>query len=341
MAQNLTETPVVLQVTGPAEAHHASDSARSFADSLGFAETQCAEIALVVSELASNLIRHASGGTIAFSMAKDSARRGLRIESRDNGPGIADVERAMTDGYSTAGSLGTGLGTVNRLMDELEIFSNEPAGARIICQRWLRPAGDIWTQCHLAFGAATRACRLDSKNGDAFIIKRWENNALVGVIDGLGHGQFAQRASHTARHYIEQHFDQSLENLFRGVGLVCRTTRGVVMALACFDMARRKVRVASVGNVEMRLFGSLERFNPIIRRGIIGLNAPNPVCTEHAWTADSFFILHSDGLGTHWNWSDFRSVAQASPSILAGDMLRRLGKMEDDATVVVVKNGIA
>jgi hypothetical protein len=108
--------------------------------------------------------------------------------------------------------------------------------------------------------------------------------------------------------------------------------------LARFDLARQKLVAASIGNVEMRLIGSPGRFNLIVRRGILGLNAPNPICTEHSWTPTSLLILHSDDLRTHWDWNDFRNLALDSPDVIAQELLRSLGRSEDDATVVVVKN---
>src|SRR5262249_6990908 len=118
----------------------------------------------------------------------------------------------------------------------------------------------------------------------------------------------AQHASHTARHYVEEHFDQSLEHLFRGAGRACRATRGVVMALAQFDLAQRTFTVGSVGNVEVRVVGSPEKLNLTVRRGIVGLNAPNPVPAVHPWTAQTSLIIHSDGLRPHWSWNDFRQL---------------------------------
>jgi anti-sigma regulatory factor (Ser/Thr protein kinase) len=333
--------PVAIGVARPAEIKQAGDVARSFAHALGFGPTECEEIALAVTELASNLVRHASGGTITLSQVGDAGRRGMQIESEDSGPGIADVEQAVTDGYSTAGGLGIGLGVINRLLDDLEFYSRPQTGLRIVCRRWLRPQARAISANGLAFGAAMRAYHMLPENGDAFIIRQWEGHALVGVIDGLGHGQFAQRASQTARRYIEQHFDQPLDSIFRGVGRACRATRGVVMALARFDLARQKLVAASIGNVEMRLIGSPGRFNFIVRRGVLGLNAPNPVCTEHPWTPTSLLILHSDGLRTHWDWDEFRNLAQDPPDVIAQGLLRALGKIEDDATVVVVKNATA
>jgi serine/threonine protein phosphatase PrpC len=162
--------------------------------------------------------------------------------------------------------------------------------------------------------------------------------ALAGVIDGLGHGQFAQRAAQTARQYVEHHFDQPLEAIFRGVGRACRATRGVVMALARIDSARQTFAVATIGNIEVRVIGSPTRINLIIRRGVIGLNAPSPLIVEHPWTNTTILIMHSDGLRTHWDWSDFAGLAPEPAGVIAQRLLRALGKTDDDATVLVVRS---
>jgi anti-sigma regulatory factor (Ser/Thr protein kinase)/serine/threonine protein phosphatase PrpC len=342
VAQDLKEAkpvePVALQVAQLAQVKQVADVARGYAESLGFNSADCDEIALVVTELGSNLIRHAFGGTIKLGPVEAPGQVGIRVESEDSGPGIPDVEKALSDGFSTAGSLGIGLGTVNRLMDDLNVYSRSPSGVHLVSQRWVRPQRRQARLEDLLFGVATRSCRHLAENGDAFIIAQWERYALAGVIDGLGHGPFAQRASQTARRYLEQHFDQPLDSLFLGVQRACRATRGVVMALTRFDMAKKNITVASVGNVEVRLFGSPEHFSLTVRRGVIGLNAPNPVLLEHPWDPACVLIIHSDGLRTHWHWNDFPELALATPDAIAHRLLHALGKLEDDATVLVAKS---
>ena len=335
---NAAETAAI-RITRPAQVKSASDAAKEFAAALGFTTVECEEIALAVTELATNLLKHAGEGDMHLSSIESSGRVGIQITSEDNGPGIVDVERALTDGFSTAGSLGAGLGAVNRLMDGLEFSARPHAGLRVICQRWVRPSPTGLFPRSLEFGAATRAYRLMPENGDTFIIRQWEGHALAGVIDGLGHGQFAQRAAHTARQYVERHFDQPLENLFRGVGRDCRATRGVVMALVRFELARQKVVVASVGNVEVRLMGNPAPFNPRLRRGIVGLSsAPNPVPTEHPWTTASLLILHSDGVQSRWSSDQFKELARETPGVIARRLLDDYGRIDDDATVLVARN---
>ena len=108
------------------------------------------------------------------------------------------------------------------------------------------------------------------------------------------------------------------------------------MALARFDWARERLVFASVGNIEARVLSPAGPVRFIIRRGIIGLNAPSPVVTEHPWPPGTLLALHSDGLRTHWGWGDFPGLAGQPADIAAQALLRALAKAEDDATVVVV-----
>jgi anti-sigma regulatory factor (Ser/Thr protein kinase) len=336
-----TPDPIVATVTSAIEIRHVEDAARCYAAAVGFPREECEEIALAAVELASNLVKHASGGgTIAFRPCGSNGRPGLQIESTDHGPGFADFERALADGYSTAGSLGTGLGTVNRMMDALECHSVPPSGTRIVCQRWVRPQGLVPLSRELEFGAASRAYRNTRENGDAFVIRQWDGMALGGVIDGLGHGQFAQRAAQTARQYIESHFDQPLEALFRGVARACQSTRGVVMALTRIDSARRVFTVANIGNIEVRVLAGDGRSanTPPVRRGVLGLNAPAPISVEQPWTETTLLVMHSDGLRTHWSWKDFDGLHRQAAGTIAQTLLRTLGKIDDDATVLVIRN---
>jgi anti-sigma regulatory factor (Ser/Thr protein kinase)/serine/threonine protein phosphatase PrpC len=330
---------VRIPIASPPDAKRAADSARDVAASIGFSATECEEIVLAAIELASNLVKHAGGGTLTVAATAASDRPGIRIESEDAGPGILDLEQALTDGYSTAGSLGVGLGAVNRLMDELELRSLPTAGAHIVCYRWLRPGAALALPLWLDVGAATRACRRQMQNGDAFLVKQWGGDALMGVIDGLGHGQFAQRAAQTARYYIEQHYDLPLLDLFRGAGRACRATRGVVMALARFEgQARERIEIASLGDIGVRVVGGAAPINVLARRGVVGLGATSPLVTVRPWTPASILIMHSDGVGSHWRWEDFRDLAREPARRIARRLLSALGSGDDDATVLVVRS---
>lgn len=311
--------------------------ARSMAAEIGFSDQAAEEIGLVASELAANLIRHAREGQLSLERLAAGGRVGLQVEAVDSGPGIENVDLAMMDGFSTAGGLGIGLGTANRLMDELSVDTKRRKGTQVVGRRWLRKPAAPTEHCPLEFGVATRPHPQMEVNGDAFVVQKWEQSALVAVIDGLGHGQFAHRAAQAARQYVATHFDRPLAEIFRGVGYSCRATRGVVMALARFDWALRQLTLASVGNVEVRVCGNSRPVRFISRRGVVGGQAPTPLITECGWEAQELLVLHTDGLKSHWAWQGFGHLRDQSATSIAQELLRALARDNDDATVVVVK----
>lgn len=325
-----------IHVSHPVEVGTARRAVKTLVQEVGLEPLVGDKVALVVSELATNLIRHAGGGRLVLTPLCAEGRLGIRVESIDQGPGIPNIPLAMKDGFSTAGGFGTGLGTIHRLMDELTIDSSPGQGTYIVCSKWGKLPANPSRACPLDIGVATRPKPDYEQNGDSFVIVRGEDYVLVGVIDGLGHGPPAQLAAQTARRFVESHAEQSLEALFQGADYACHGTRGCVMALARFDWRLGKMLFASVGNIEARVVGALRPFNFTIRRGIIGLSAPKALVTEHEWL-HSMLVLYSDGVRSHWSWADFSELADKPATIIAQELLRRLAKPEDDATVLIVK----
>jgi anti-sigma regulatory factor (Ser/Thr protein kinase) len=332
--------PQTVDVRHETSVGKARRAAATMAAAIGFVPQACDEITLATTELATNLIKHAGGGILTFTTLAKDGRVGLQIQSCDTGRGIDDIEQAIGDRYSTSGSRGTGLGAVNRLMDEFDIASKRGRGTDIVCRKWRREYAPSIKSCPLGFGVATRPRTFGQVNGDTFVVYQWSESALVGVIDGLGHGQFAHRAAETARQYVESHFDLPLDQIIRGTCRACRATRGVVMALARFDWGLGTMSFASVGNILVRVFPRSEPFHFVVRRGVIGLNAPKAIVTEHAWPLDHVLVLHSDGVSSHWSWQDLPGWEDRSADSMAQDLLHSAAKGDDDATVIVVRNVI-
>jgi serine/threonine-protein kinase RsbT len=130
------------RIEGEADIYVAASLAREMAWDMGFGSADAARVEIVVRELASNIVRHAGHGEIHLEEVSDR-HRGLQVEAVDQGPGIADVELALQDGYSTTGKgLGSGLPAVRRLMDTFEIETAVGKGTRIRATRWLRRPTD-------------------------------------------------------------------------------------------------------------------------------------------------------------------------------------------------------
>lgn len=116
----------------------ARQKGRELATRLGFSAVDATLIATAISELARNILAYARHGEITLEAIHDSSRKGLSVVSSDDGPGIADISRAMRDGFSTSGSLGLGLPGVRRLMDDFEISSRLGEGTKVIVRKWKR-----------------------------------------------------------------------------------------------------------------------------------------------------------------------------------------------------------
>lgn len=116
----------------------ARQSAREQAAFAGFSAGDQTVIAAAVSEIARNILMYARFGSITIIPVAEPERRGLVIIASDEGPGIADIQRALQDGYSTSGGLGIGLPGSRRLMDEFEIESHPGVGTTVTMKKWKR-----------------------------------------------------------------------------------------------------------------------------------------------------------------------------------------------------------
>jgi serine/threonine-protein kinase RsbT len=111
---------------------------RELAAQAGFTGSDLTLIATAISEVARNIITYAQNGEIVIGLSDKGGRPGLTVVAQDHGPGIADIEQAMRDGYSTGKSLGLGLPGARRLMDEFEIISEIGRGTTVTMRKWRR-----------------------------------------------------------------------------------------------------------------------------------------------------------------------------------------------------------
>ncbi|HEX3274423.1 MAG TPA: anti-sigma regulatory factor [Gemmatimonadales bacterium] len=109
---------------------------RELAVEVGFSLVDQTKIVTAASELARNTLEHGGGGVARIELVRDGARRGLRLVCEDRGPGIADIQLALKDGYTSRGGLGLGLGGARRLMNDFAIDSRPGEGTRVTVVRW-------------------------------------------------------------------------------------------------------------------------------------------------------------------------------------------------------------
>jgi serine/threonine-protein kinase RsbT len=109
---------------------------RTWAVEAGFSLVDQTKIVTAASELARNTVDYGGGGTVSLELVEEGSRRGLRVAFEDQGPGIPDIDRALTDRYTTGNGLGLGLGGARRLVNEFDIKSRIGEGTRVVITRW-------------------------------------------------------------------------------------------------------------------------------------------------------------------------------------------------------------
>jgi anti-sigma regulatory factor (Ser/Thr protein kinase) len=322
----------VVPVTEPSQPPEARRVAIRMADGLRFSEIAQGNLALVVTEAATNLIRHAKGGRIFLLPRHRPAS--IEVLAVDSGPGMVNVTDCLRDGFSTAGGSGTGLGAMKRLAAEFDVYSIPGQGTvvRAVCPAGRSsdpaPAWDV-----SVIGLPKRG---EQVSGDATAYRETDNGICVMVADGLGHGVLAAEASRAAR----EAFLRAQCGPVQAAGAVheaLRSTRGAAIGIAEIDASAGRVGFCGVGNIAAVIVNGERTQHLVSMNGIAGMHSPRLRLFDYAWPHEGVLILHSDGLSGRWQPSRFPHLFQRSASTTAAALFRDLGKETDDATVLVVK----
>ncbi len=142
---------VRFRVAAEADVYVVAHRVKAMARQMGFNPADQTRLETVTSELARNIVLYAGEGVIEVQPVPQGRWQGLQIQALDHGPGIADIEQAMQDGYTTSGGLGSGLGATRRMMDEFHIESVPGQGTRVTAIKWLKES----TQ-HTLYGEGER-----------------------------------------------------------------------------------------------------------------------------------------------------------------------------------------
>jgi anti-sigma regulatory factor (Ser/Thr protein kinase) len=284
-------------------------------------------VAIAASELATNLMRHAGGGELLLQVLGDETSPTLELLALDRGPGMSDVGRCMTDGYSTAGTAGTGLGAVRRLSTDFDIFSAPGAGTVVMARFGATPT--------LRYGAVNLPLPGEIECGDAWCLAEEPEGIALFVVDGLGHGSSAAEAARAGVHAFMTHpLAAPQEVLLRATAAMSKTRGG---AAACARIGRDgAVSYAGIGNISGTIAAPGGSQGLASHNGTLGMPLRRIHQLEYRREPGSLLIMHSDGLTTRWNFRDRPDLLAHHPAIIAGMLYRDHGRGRDDATVVVL-----
>lgn len=333
-----------LAMTETSQVAEARRLVTQLATELGFQAAETGKVALVVTEAASNLVKHAIGGQLLVRQLQCASERGIELLALDKGPGMRDVSKCLRDGYSTAGSLGTGLGAITRLASFWDIYSVEGQGTvlliRLTDASQYRaaplPAAPAHVR-HFQVGGICLSKTGEQVSGDGWGVEQQGSRCLIMVSDGLGHGPLAAEASWKAQRILHDHWSYGPAELLEMMHVSLRKTRGAAVAIAEIDARQQHVVFAGIGNIDASIIMAEKTQHLVSYNGIVGHHIRKIQAYTYPWLADALFVMHSDGLLTRWNLDTYPGLKVRHPSLIAGVLLHSFVRGRDDVTVVVAK----
>ncbi|HUR79645.1 MAG TPA: ATP-binding protein [Thermoanaerobaculia bacterium] len=326
------------RVSESSEVAGARRVAAECAEAANLSATAAGRVALVTTELATNLIKHTDGGSILFG-SDDANARAVTITSMDKGPGIPNVAAAMRDGHSTAGTSGTGLGAVKRAALAVAMYTLAGKGTVLHCVVGDDPPAPSPLVPRPRFTIAGLGIPKsgETANGDAWSSASLGDTVTIGVADGLGHGPLAATASIAAARVFASGAEASLERLMQDVHAALRSTRGAAVGILRIQGALGRADFLGVGNIAGTIVRGNGARKVVSLPGIAGHEMRKLQSFAYAWDASSVLVLQSDGVSASWSADTYPGLMQHEPAVIAAVLYRDHCRGTDDATVVVAK----
>lgn len=306
--------------------------AAELARRLGMDENAAGKVAILVTELANNLQKHAREGVILIRCLHPA---GLEILAVDRGPGMADVEKCFRDGYSTIGTPGTGLGSIARLADCWDIYSVPGAGTALMARTGLKNSPPDTSRLDL--GAVTLPMKGEDECGDNWA-RTWNHSReRLMVADGLGHGQHAAEAANEAAVIFREKEGYPLPDVMQAIHNGLKKTRGAAVAVAEIDFDLRVLRYVGVGNISGTILQDGLTRSMVSQNGTVGHEVRKIQEFQYPFPPGALLVMNSDGLLSKWDLRKYAGLSMRDPSLTAALLWRDFSRGRDDATVVAVR----
>ncbi|GAA4018289.1 SpoIIE family protein phosphatase [Allokutzneria multivorans] len=325
----MSERRLDMRVHEPSHVGRARALAVEAAKRAGLSEDAVGQVALAASELASNLVKHAVDGML---LARHAPGR-LDLVTVDRGPGMRDPKRCLADGFSTAGSMGTGMGAIRRSADFFDLYSLRGKGAAVLA-RWLEGGAEPGAAGLVLPAPGESAC------GDGWRVVDDGRRVTAVLVDGSGHGEAAEAAAASALRVVDESpFVRPLDVLELMRERIAQT-RGAAAAVVRIDREAEMLHFAGVGNIVVKVHepGAEHGVQLVSSPGIVGHRSQRhrPVETVREWTAETMVIMNTDGISQRWSLADWPGVRAADPLLLSALILWQANRLRDDAGVLVL-----
>lgn len=325
--------PIVIDVTETSAIGEIRRAASSLADRAELTEEDRGRLSLVITELATNVIKHASGGTFLLGRSEADSST-VEVLVLDSGPGIANIGEALRDGHSTAGTPGNGLGAVMRKANFFQMYSRPKHGTVSLAR--ISAAKGTQKLDQATSGGVSVPYPGETANGDGWTAKPVERGRRIMVVDGLGHGELAHDAALAACDAFQK-ATGSVSDTLMVIHDALRGTRGAAVAVAELDLESGLVRFSGVGNISATIVDPNARRSAVSLYGIVGHQMREAREYTYPWSAESTLIMHSDGLTTRWDLDAFPGLLGRDAVLIAGVLWKDYRRQSDDSTVVVVR----
>lgn len=327
-----------LPVADASQVSEARRAATALAVQLGFDSADAGRVSVVVTEAASNIVKHATRGMLLLRPLRELYDQpGIELLALDHGPGMADVEACRRDGFSTAGSPGTGLGAMARMSSSLDVYSTPGSGTALLIRVLPRGAQPLRDVSPVRIGAVRTAAPGETACGDDWDVAVAGGRALLMLADGLGHGELAAVAAREAVRGFRANLTLPPQGILDAVHGVLVPTRGAAVSVAGLDVERGQVDYAGIGNVAGLIAGPAGSRSMVGQNGTVGGEFRRARTSSYPWAAAAVVILYSDGLNSQLGVQRYPGLLARDPALVAGVLYRDFLRGRDDATILVAR----
>jgi len=304
---------------------------QTMAERLRFPAARIGQLALAVTEAASNLHKHAEQGSLLLCVNRDGPQPGIDLVTIDAGPGVRDVTAALRDGHSTAGTLGIGLGAIQRLADFADLYSRPGHGTSLVARFCTSPPVS-----QPRWAGLIRPITGETECGDGYGVVLADGAVTAVLCDGLGHGPLAAAAAAAGVAAVLDDPAGEPAALLERVHRRMSGTRGG--AVGVVRVGGQLARFAGLGNVAASIVSDGQRKSMVSLPGIAGVQARTIRQFEYDVPPGSAVIVHSDGVSSRWEAAALPALEARDPLLIAAVLLAEAGVHRDDAGVLVLKS---
>lgn len=299
---------------------------------LGFSSDDAGRASLVAVEMATNILKHGHGGAIHLETQKDA--KALRIVAVDDGPGVANFEKAKADGYSTLNSAGTGLGAIIRQSEHIDVYSR-PGEGMCLTASLTKDRRPYTPKDYAGLITAKAGYR---RSGDAWAVRKTDEALWLLLCDGLGHGDEAAKAGATV---CDAFLGAPLDDPCEIVNIMDRAARGERGAAALVIQkpknAAEPILACGIGNIAAAVINGAKVQRLISSGGVIGGGLKKVNAQTYENSKQCTIFMATDGLKSIHDFKSKAALFARDPLTIASVLHRDYERGTDDCGVLIAK----